>query len=102
MGTKHTPGPWVANDQHSGSEIWRIESDGGVYANDGYIIASLFGPDAKANARLMAAAPELLDLVRDMVAEVVDYATINNLGDPEKQHNVKWARALIAKATGEK
>lgn len=35
----------------------------------------------------------LRELVRSFVLETIDYATRNNLGDPEKQHNVKWARA---------
>jgi hypothetical protein len=54
---------------------------------------------AEANARLIAAAPELLEALQAMVDAEVDYMTINNLGDPEQQHNVKWARAIIAKAT---
>jgi hypothetical protein len=43
---------------------------------------------------------DLLEVVKAFVAETVDYMTINNLGDPEKQHNVKWARSVIAKAEG--
>lgn len=53
-----------------------------------------------ANARLIAAAPDLLGCLKAMVAETVEYATINKLGDPEKQHNIKWARSIIAKAEG--
>ena len=37
---------------------------------------------------------ELEQLVSSFVAETIDYANRNNLGDPEKQHNVKWARKL--------
>jgi hypothetical protein len=43
---------------------------------------------------------ELLECLKAMVAETVEYATINKLGDPEKQHNIKWARSIIAKAEG--
>jgi hypothetical protein len=50
--------------------------------------------------RLEQAAPELLELVKAFVTAEVDYMTLNNLGDPEQQHNVKWARAVIAKVEG--
>lgn len=62
---KHTDGPWIANDKHSDSNYpWRIESDANGYPNDGYIIAKLDGPDAEANARLIAAAPDLLEALK--------------------------------------
>jgi hypothetical protein len=55
MGARFTPGPWVAAEQ----DTWRVEWDG-EYRNDGYIIAyRLEGSDAKANAHLIAAAPDL-------------------------------------------
>lgn len=38
----------------------------------------------------------LREIVQAFIDETVDYATRNNLGDPEKQHNVKWARAELA------
>lgn len=56
---KHTPGPW------------HVERDNGIYAKDQYIGLSLKGftydkgLPYKANARLMAAAPELLNFAKD-------------------------------------
>lgn len=50
------------------------------------------------DAHLIAAAPELLEVLKAYVAWEVEYMTINNLGNPENQHNVKWARKVIAKA----
>lgn len=47
--------------------------------------------------RLVRERNELLEVLKAFVAQEVDYMTINNLGNPEKQHNVKWARAVIAK-----
>jgi hypothetical protein len=41
---------------------------------------------------------ELIEVVKAFVQQEVEYMTINHLGDPEKQHNVKWARAVLAKA----
>lgn len=55
---KHTPGPW------------HVKRGNGIYAKDQYIGLSLRGLTYdkglpyKANARLMAAAPELLEFVR--------------------------------------
>lgn len=40
------------------------------------------------NDRLRAALIALVD-------ETCDYTQINNLGDPEKQHNIKLARAAL-------
>jgi hypothetical protein len=57
--------------------------------------------ESEANARLIAAAPALLEALQAMVDEQVEYMTINHLGDPEKQHNIKRARAAIALAQGE-
>ncbi|MHC2481602.1 hypothetical protein [Rhizobium leguminosarum] len=44
---------------------------------------------------------ELLEVVKAFVVETIDYATINKLGDAEQQHNVKWARSVIAKIEGQ-
>jgi hypothetical protein len=55
---------------------------------------------ASDDAHLMSAAPELLEVVKALIEETIDYATLNKLGDPEKQHNIKWARKVIAKAEG--
>ena len=42
---------------------------------------------------------ELVEALRAMVDEQCDYMRLNTLGDPEQQHNIKRARAAIAKAT---
>lgn len=55
-------------------------------------------PDSEDDWKLIGAAPELAEVVKSFIAETVDYMTINNLGDPEKQHNVKWGRTILAKA----
>ena len=40
---------------------WKHTEDGVVVASDGYQIASVFPRDREANARLIAAAPDLLE-----------------------------------------
>lgn len=42
-------------------------------------------------------AGEATQVLEAMVAEYTDYAIRNHLGNPEKQHNIKWARTVLAK-----
>lgn len=107
---EHTPGPWRV--ERGTTLVWgdcTITDDHpdhlGVPVADAQLARAWAKGEptyerAEANARLIAAAPELLEVLKAYVAWEVEYMTINNLGDPEKQHNVKWARAVIAKATG--
>ena len=91
MNTKHTPGAWSA----SGTAVW----------SDKQLVASVYGDDPdckpdermKANARLIAAAPELLEALK-LCAGVCAGETLN------KRTLVLAlcrARAAIAKATGD-
>jgi hypothetical protein len=88
---KHTPGPWVAfqRDKEKGTNYYRIllhnhPDQQGVYGQD-----SLCGYCGEANARLIAAAPELLEALKEIAMETTEAWT-------------RWrARAAIAKATGE-
>jgi len=78
----HTPGPWT------------VESDGTTLVMDGQIVATAIAPDGarideqRANARLIAAAPDLL-VALQAVLRVADRATVE----------FDAARAAIAKAT---
>lgn len=54
-----------------------------------------------AQARLIAAAPDLLEALIAMEAEKANYMLINKLGDPAGETTNRMARAAIAKATGE-
>lgn len=89
MSNQHTPGPWTV-----GSCTWN--EDGNVcYELQGIKRGS--APDA----RLIAAAPDLLDALKMGVAETMDYIKLNNLTGAENNHWIVQARAAIAKATGE-
>ncbi len=95
----HTPGPWK---EHSHRQIG---PDKGIVAE----VWSAIGGDtaiqqADANARLIAAAPELLEALQEMVAgdaEAIEDA--KRLGVPfpdEMLAAYHKARAAIARATG--
>ncbi|ERW09411.1 TPA: hypothetical protein P6M69_000560 [Pseudomonas aeruginosa] len=85
----HTPGPWVSRNNM-------------VFCGKKCICSNVIAEDVAmsiANARLMAAAPELLEALIAMEREKSDYMTRNNLGDPALERTNKLARAAIAKAT---
>ena len=42
----------------------------------------------------------LVSALKYMMEEQIDYMTINNLGNPEKQYSVKLARKALALAEG--
>ena len=100
---KHTPGPWTLTG--SGGQ-W--ESRLSIRADKWGCVAHIGvdpqmphwdGPQ-RANARLIAAAPELLEALIAMEREKSDYMRLNHLGDPSNETTNKLARAAIAKAQG--
>ena len=82
--TAHTPGPWKWNEYHDDLRpIWHCEMSQGC----GYL--DWDDKDRiQANARLIAAAPDLLEALEMMLA------------DPDAIENVNFAKAMIAKAKG--
>lgn len=111
MTAKHTPGPWVMASAQSSVVGWPVTSSTGrVICNINYVHHSVndpavpgdraFNAESKANARLIAAAPDMLPIVRAVAAiwladEVEDGAhVIGSLtaGD------VRRARAALSKA----
>ena len=91
--SKHTPGPWrVVED--------RVPASLEVYAGKTAIAECWRRADALtelANARLIAAAPELLASLQIMVDRFID--TEGSFGAWENEA-IEVARAAIAKATG--
>lgn len=125
--SKFTPGPWQWDVTQSG-EVRLVTPDRGRlyvmgFARQGMRGAqprfSLWGEGPRErrggimhdfseaggalhpDARLIAAAPELLEALIAMEAEKSDYMIRNKLGNPAAEHTNKMARAAIAKATGE-
>lgn len=87
--TKHTPGPWTANlseIDNGAPDTARIKSNKGV----GVALTN------HANARLIAAAPEMLKMLVNLQREI---KRLSRNDDPCP--NVGDVDALIAKARGE-
>ncbi|MEI0850018.1 hypothetical protein [Pseudomonas aeruginosa] len=94
----HTPGPWVSrNNMVFGGEKCICSNVNAASPTPQNIAEDV--AMSIANARLMAAAPELLEALIAMEREKSDYMTRNNLGDPALERTNKLARAAIAKAT---
>lgn len=101
---KHTPGPWAAIDRKSiypgNSRFWITGSNG-----DPRIIAEVSyvkrGDEFHANARLIAAAPDLLTALDELLLNTLD--TEQNAGFVLTKSNRLLRNkclAAIAKATG--
>lgn len=92
-----TPGPWYAEWRHPDLAVW-----GGPGGDDDTHVASIYGDgtieNADANARLIAAAPDLLDALKAMVASYDGLR--DSLTSPVVLEKLARADAAIAKAEG--
>ena len=91
MSAEHTPGPWVVYDDSNNGKTNRIE-----IAARGKTVARIYHSvpeEDLPNARLIAAAPDLLEALQYMVNAC---PAIDPSGEDAHAH----ARAAIAKATG--
>lgn len=110
----HTRGPWEACEQdrvltgpHAEEHAcWFITGEDGT--DDGVCVASLdsgyTGAQTEANARLIAAAPDLLEIVRDLLNAHNGAVNVSDDPFPEDLHrSAEWIariHAAIAKAEG--
>ena len=123
MSHAHTPGPWVVTEDMGSNIIRGTEEERAVEGLAGMTykwrdyVASTWGGPHEANARLIAAAPDLLSVLADLL-EAAD-SMRDTFGCTQGRHpeeddtyiHEKWAedflqeraeaaRAAIAKATG--
>lgn len=85
MKTQYTPGPWQTSP-YAGNH------DQDIYRSDGTSIALTRGGsvEAKANARLIALAPEMAEALRDVLGFLEDMAEdYSDYGIPEKRDRVR-------------
>jgi hypothetical protein len=99
IGMSHTPGPWMIADgsQYRVLSVARDESGDitrCVYICDTANNAKTRTPENKANARLIAAAPELLESLRNVLEDM--HAEWSMHGGTHQM-----VREAIAKATGD-
>jgi hypothetical protein len=98
---KHTPGPWTA-DKLQDRDTFNIFANGFVSAmcqvsRMENSTRSTSGNEVAANARLIAAAPDLLEALRE-IAELADKV---DSWQSFPYEPIQKAYAAIAKATGE-
>ena len=84
----HTPGPW-AYENYGGTLHVFLDNEGGTPS-----ICKLVGNDKDANARLIAAAPDLLEALQNLLK-------VHEGEGGTQYHAGDIARAAIAKAKGE-
>lgn len=89
--SKHTPGPWRFTSRPHDGNYMRIHCSSDPNEGD-----NLRGYCGEANARLIAAAPDLLEACKAMLACCYDLER-----NDETIAAVETTRAAIAKATGE-
>jgi hypothetical protein len=96
--SKHTPGPWKANNK---DEIRNDDNDLIATAWDIHVkreedgLITLLPNNSKANARLMAAAPELLEALKEL------YNASLVMEQPRFYKALAEAKKVIAKIEGD-
>ena len=105
MSAQHTSGQWFVTSQNGGSAGCAVWARGGDVIVAECRSPSISLPGRQCDARLIAAAPELLSALSkaaDTFADIARYFRM--LGKPEgaEAYGIaeKSARAVIAKATG--
>lgn len=92
MNSNHTPGPWrelaTRIDDARGYQIAHLDLHGKTEA------------ERDANRRLIAAAPDLLEALRDLFGADMEYC-MNMDGKEDQLEAIANARKAVAKALGE-
>ncbi len=66
--SKHTPGPWVADWTRAGKTAWKVVGADGRGVSTVLVSQDRPAAEKEANARLIAAAPDLLEAAKDVTA----------------------------------
>ena len=92
--TDHTPGPWHVIEARGSHSIDSVDVRVAKVARNG-----VDDVEGEANARLIAAAPDLLEALYLLVVDV-RVAEVDKDGGMRFSERIRHAEAAIAKATG--
>ncbi len=110
--TRHTPGPWAWDDESDGLYIGQEKTNGKTVAVLRWQDSALDSIDTavmRANALLIAAAPEMLAVLRALLTDNAQDSIEDPIGHAEREAHstgtvfkgtLDAARAAIAKAEG--
>ena len=94
--TQHTPGPWTQPETKRTHNRWHVEGGGRLVAAAGGPQFAISADEADANARLIAAAPDLLEqlhwtwlMIQDAMPDEAEEGAFDSIRD------------TLAKATGD-
>lgn len=94
---KHTPGPWYFDSEY----IWSVPAKRYVANPQTEDMEKRPWPECEANAHLIAAAPELLDAIKEYMSQFGQALEAHGIPfDPSQSAADAKARAAIAKAEG--
>lgn len=108
--TEHAAAPWRWNshyeDMHGKGDMLISNNGNGVYVCHAYWqiegkakkTTDKWQAERKANMKVIAAAPDLLEALRGLLADITEYQAINNLGGEDNHWQIR-ARDAIIKAT---
>lgn len=92
----HTPGPWAVGDKRG---VWVGPV---VMANDGQRGVAFVCGESDANARLIAAAPDLLEACDALFSRLLGYANDTNSDEEDREEQddaaLELAEAALIKA----
>ena len=109
----HTPGPWIAAAKPSSFVGWPVvgpmgrsianvsyhKTPGTPFNEQAAEAEAQYRAECEANARLIAAAPDLLEALRDMLWAFVDSEDAAEARSIQRTDAATLARAAITKAT---
>lgn len=92
---EHTPGPWTIREPNGAGHGFSIPEIGAWFGT------LAWEPETMANARLCAAAPDLLEALEELRSAVVDLDQDEESSVTHCENLLRKARLAIAKARGE-
>lgn len=97
MSAAHTPGPWVVKFRNDGSSYISMDTIDGEHKQFDLALSVTYPSDV-ADARLIAAAPEMLDALRKAVVLLAGACVHSPELEPQEIYEA--VSAAITKATG--